>query len=54
MMVSQLPGAAVAIIDDGKVTKLIDSIKDDKLRAIFGKDQVSMFEMTKLVNNHVK
>jgi chromatin remodeling complex protein RSC6 len=28
---------------------------DDKLRVIFGgKDQVSMFEMTKLVNNHVK
>ena len=28
---------------------------DDKLRVIFGgKDQVSMFEMTKLVNNHLK
>ena len=27
---------------------------DDKLRPIFGKDQVSMFEMTKLVNQHVK
>jgi len=28
---------------------------DDQLRVIFGgKDQVSMFEMTKLVNNHVK
>jgi chromatin remodeling complex protein RSC6 len=28
---------------------------DDKLRAIFdGKDQVSMFEMTKLVSGHIK
>jgi len=27
---------------------------DDKLRPIFGKDQVTMFEMTKLVNQHVK
>jgi upstream activation factor subunit UAF30 len=27
---------------------------DDKLRPIFGKDQVSMFEMTRLVNLHVK
>jgi len=26
---------------------------DDLLRPIFGKDQVSMFEMTKLVNNHL-
>jgi chromatin remodeling complex protein RSC6 len=28
---------------------------DDKLRAVFnGKDSVSMFEMTKLVNGHLK
>lgn len=27
---------------------------DDKLRPIFGKDQVSMFELTKLVNAHLK
>lgn len=27
---------------------------DAKLRPIFGKDQVSMFEMTKLVNQHLK
>jgi chromatin remodeling complex protein RSC6 len=28
---------------------------DDKLKAIFdGKKQVSMFEMTKLVNKHMK
>lgn len=26
---------------------------DDKLRPIFGKDQVNMFEMTKLVSNHL-
>ncbi|MBK4735923.1 SWIB/MDM2 domain-containing protein [Noviherbaspirillum pedocola] len=27
---------------------------DDKLRPIFGKDQVSMFEMTKLMSGHLK
>jgi len=27
---------------------------DDRLRPIFGKAQVSMFDMTKLVNKHVK
>lgn len=27
---------------------------DDKLRPIFGRDQVSMFEMTRLVNQHVE
>ena len=27
---------------------------DDKLRPIFGKEQVSMFEMTKLVSQHLK
>ncbi|MGH8844981.1 MAG: SWIB/MDM2 domain-containing protein, partial [Advenella sp.] len=27
---------------------------DAKLRPIFGKDQVSMFEMTKLVSTHLK
>ncbi len=27
---------------------------DAKLRPIFGKDQVSMFEMTKLVSQHLK
>ncbi len=26
---------------------------DDKLRPIFGQDQVSMFEMTKLINAHL-
>lgn len=27
---------------------------DDKLRPIFGKDEVTMFEMTKLVSQHLK
>jgi upstream activation factor subunit UAF30 len=27
---------------------------DPKLRAVFGKDQVSMFEMTKILNQHLK
>ena len=29
-------------------------LADDKLRAIFNKDEVTMFEMTKLVNEHLK
>jgi upstream activation factor subunit UAF30 len=29
-------------------------ISDDKLRTIFGKDEVTMFEMTKLVSAHLK
>ena len=44
-----------------KKNKLQDSINrrlinaDEKLRAVFGgKKQVSMFEMTKLVSNHLK
>ena len=28
-------------------------LADDKLKAVFGKDEVSMFEMAKLINNHV-
>ena len=27
---------------------------DGKLKPIFGKDQISMFELAKIVNNHVK
>jgi chromatin remodeling complex protein RSC6 len=28
---------------------------DDKLKAVFGgKEQISMFELAKIVNNHVK
>ncbi len=26
---------------------------DDKLKPVFGKDEVTMFEMTKLVSNHL-
>jgi len=26
---------------------------DDKLRPVFGKDEVTMFEMTKLISNHL-
>lgn len=29
-------------------------LADDKLKAIFGKDEVTMFEMTKLVSGHMK
>jgi chromatin remodeling complex protein RSC6 len=29
-------------------------MSDDKLRMIFGKDEVTMFEMTKLVSTHLK
>jgi chromatin remodeling complex protein RSC6 len=29
-------------------------VADDKLRKIFGKDRVSMFEMNKHISNHVK
>ena len=39
-------------LQDAKDRRAINA--DAKLRPIFGKDQVSMFEMTKLVNNHVK
>jgi len=27
---------------------------DEKLKKVFGKDQVSMFEMTKILNQHLK
>ncbi|HWD15000.1 MAG TPA: SWIB/MDM2 domain-containing protein, partial [Casimicrobiaceae bacterium] len=44
-----------------KKNKLQDNVNrrlinaDDKLRAVFGgKNKVSMFEMTKLVSNHLK
>jgi chromatin remodeling complex protein RSC6 len=38
-------------LQDAKNRRMINA--DAKLRPIFGKDQVSMFEMTKLVNKHV-
>ena len=40
-------------LQDKKNRRMINA--DDKLKAIFGgKSQVSMFEMTKLVNKHLK
>jgi chromatin remodeling complex protein RSC6 len=40
-------------LQDAKVRTQINA--DDKLKAVFGgKKSVSMFEMTKLVSNHVK
>jgi len=40
-------------LQDAKDRRMI--VADDKLRPIFeGKDKVSMFEMTKLVNQHVE
>lgn len=29
-------------------------VADDKLRPVFGKDEVTMFEMTKLISNHLE
>ncbi len=29
-------------------------LADEKLKVIFGKDEVTMFEMTKLVSKHIK
>jgi chromatin remodeling complex protein RSC6 len=40
-------------LQDAKNRRMINA--DDKLKAVFsGKKQVSMFEMTKLVNGHLK
>lgn len=39
-------------LQDASNRRMINA--DAKLRPIFGKDQVSMFEMTRLVNQHVK
>jgi upstream activation factor subunit UAF30 len=40
-------------LQDAKERRMINA--DDKLRAVFGgKSRVSMFEMTKLVNKHMK
>ena len=40
-------------LQDPKEKRMINA--DDKLKAVFGgKGRVSMFEMTKLVNNHLK
>src|SRR5687768_3328611 len=39
-------------LQDQKNRRMINA--DDRLRPIFGKSQVSMFDMTKLVSKHVK
>jgi upstream activation factor subunit UAF30 len=39
-------------LQDKKNRRMINA--DDKLRPIFNKSQVSMFEMTKLVSKHLK
>ncbi len=39
-------------LQDAKNRRMIKA--DDRLRPIFGKPQVNMFEMTRLVNKHVK
>lgn len=39
-------------LQDANNKRMINA--DDKLKPIFGKPQVSMFEMTKLVNEHLK
>ena len=39
-------------LQDKKNRRMINA--DAKLRPIFGKDQISMFELAKVVNNHVK
>ena len=39
-------------LQDAKNKRMINA--DDKLRPIFKKDQVSMFDMTKLVGKHLK
>ena len=38
-------------LQDSKNRRMINA--DDKLRGIFAKDQISMFELAKIVNNHV-
>jgi upstream activation factor subunit UAF30 len=39
-------------LQDSKNKRNINA--DGKLRPLFGKDQISMFELAKIVNNHVK
>ena len=39
-------------LQDPKERRMINA--DDKMRAVLGKGRVSMFEMTKLVNKHLK
>jgi chromatin remodeling complex protein RSC6 len=39
-------------LQDSKNKRMINA--DSKLRPLFGKDQISMFELAKIVNEHVK
>ena len=39
-------------LQDKKNKRMINA--DEKLKAVFGKKAVNMFEMTKIVNKHVK
>ena len=39
-------------LQDKKNKRMINA--DAKLRPIFGKDQISMFELAKIVNNHIQ
>src|SRR3954452_2019889 len=39
-------------LQDAKERRMINA--DDKMKAVLGKNRVSMFEMTKLVNKHLK
>jgi len=39
-------------LQDASNKRMINA--DENLRKVFGKDQVSMFEMTKLINQHLK
>lgn len=39
-------------LQDQKNKRMINA--DDKLKPLFGKAQVSMFELAKIVNNHIK
>jgi len=39
-------------LQDAKNRRMINA--DEKLKPIFGKDQISMFELAKVINNHVK
>lgn len=39
-------------LQDANNKRMINA--DDTLRAVFGKNQVSMFEMTKIVSTHLK
>ena len=39
-------------LQDSKNRRMINA--DAKLKPVFGKDQISMFDMAKIVNKHVK